>query len=76
MPHIGRINGVYYALGFCGHGISLATYMGAEAGSLIAGEKKRSPFMEIKHPMRFFYRNRAWFLPFAAQLYRVLDKIS
>ncbi|UCG23979.1 MAG: FAD-binding oxidoreductase [Chloroflexota bacterium] len=76
MPHIGRINGVYYALGFCGHGVSLATYMGAEAGSLIAGEKKRSPFMEIKHPTRFFYRNRPWFLPLAAQIYRLMDRVS
>ena len=76
MPHIGRINGVYYALGFCGHGIAMATYLGAEVGLLIAGQKKRSPFLEIKHPTRFFYRNRAWFLPFVAQLYRMLDRIS
>jgi glycine/D-amino acid oxidase-like deaminating enzyme len=75
MPHIGRLNGVYYALGFCGHGVSLATYAGAEAGSLIAGEKKHSPFLEIGHPTRFFYRNRTWFLPLAAQYYRFLDRV-
>lgn len=76
MPHIGRLNGVYYALGYCGHGVSLATYVGSEAGALIAGEKKRSPFMEIKHPTRFFYRHRTWFLPLAARYYRWRDQMD
>jgi glycine/D-amino acid oxidase-like deaminating enzyme len=76
MPHIGRLNGVHYALGYCGHGVALATYAGAEAGSLIAGKKKHSPFLEIDHRTRFFYRNRPWFLPLAAQYYRFLDSVS
>jgi glycine/D-amino acid oxidase-like deaminating enzyme len=76
MPHIGRLNGVYYALGYCGHGISLATYAGAEVAALIASSKKRSPFLQIKHPTRFFYRNRTWFLPLVARYYRLLDRLG
>ena len=76
MPHIGQINGIHYAMGYGGQGVSLATYLGSEAGKLLCGQIKHSPFMNIHHPTRFFYRNRAWFLPFAAWWYRFLDWID
>lgn len=76
MPHIGRIDGIHYALGYGGHGVSIATYLGAEVGLLLAGKKSSSPFMEINHPTRIFYRNQPWFLPLAAIYYRTLDRLS
>ncbi|MFQ5434930.1 MAG: NAD(P)/FAD-dependent oxidoreductase [Anaerolineae bacterium] len=38
MPHIGRVNGVHYAFGYGGHGLSIATYVGTELGRLLTGE--------------------------------------
>lgn len=76
MPHIGRVDGVTYAFGYCGHGLSIATYVGTEVGKLLAGQITTTPFMEIPEDTRFFYRNKPWFLPFAAQYYRLKDKIS
>ena len=76
MPHIGKVNGIYYAFGYGGHGLSIATYLGTEIGLMLAGKKDRSPFMEISHHTTFFYRNRPWFIPFAARYFRFLDWIS
>jgi glycine/D-amino acid oxidase-like deaminating enzyme len=76
MPHIGRIDGVWYALGYGGHGVGISTLVGAEVGRMIAGTQTRSPFAEITHPTRFYYRERTWFLPFAAVWYRFLDRIG
>jgi glycine/D-amino acid oxidase-like deaminating enzyme len=76
MPHIGRVDGVHYALGYSGHGLSIATYVGTELGLLLSGQKTSSPFAEIPHQTMFFYRNRPWFIPLAAQYYRVLDWVS
>ncbi len=76
MPHIGNINGIHYAFGYGGHGLSIATYLGTELGLLISGEKDRSPYKEISHQTMFFYRKKPWFLPFAARYYRFLDWIS
>lgn len=76
MPHIGRTDGIHYAFGYGGHGLSIATYLGTEVGLMLAGKKSSSPFAEIPHQTMFFYRNKPWFLPFAAQYYRILDKIS
>lgn len=76
MPHIGRIDGIHYALGYCGHGVSIATYLGTEAGLLLSGQKTSSPFAEISHQTRFFYRQRPWFLPLAALYYRFRDWLN
>ena len=76
MPHIGRLDGVHYAFGYGGHGVSIATYLGTEAGLLLTGQKSDSPFAQIRHPTYFFYRRRPWFLPLAAFYYRLLDWLS
>ena len=76
MPHIGQTNGIHYALGYGGHGLSIATYLGTELGLLMTGKKDRSPYEEISHQTMFFYKKDPWFLPFAAKYFRFLDWIS
>jgi glycine/D-amino acid oxidase-like deaminating enzyme len=76
MPHIGRIEGMWYALGYGGHGLGLGSYVGAEVGKLVSGQIDRSPFAEIDHPTRPYYRRKAWFLPAAAPWYRFLDRLG
>ena len=76
MPHIGRVEGIHYAFGYGGHGLSIATYVGTEVGLLLSGQKSSSPFAEIPHQTMFFYRNKPWFLPLVARYYRFLDWVS
>ena len=76
MPHIGKIDGVYYALGFGGHGLHTAIYLGREVAQLITGEKDSSPFAEIPHRTYFFYRSKPWFMPAAVMFYRIKDWLS
>jgi len=76
MPHIGQVDGIHYAFGYGGHGLSIATYLGTEMGLLLTGQKNRSPFEEINHQTMFFYKKDPWFLPFAAKYFRFLDWIS
>lgn len=76
VPHIGRVDGIHYVLGYGGHGLSLATYLGAEMGKLLGGEIDNSPFAQIPHQTRFFYRNNPWFVPIASRYYRFLDWLS
>ncbi len=76
MPHMGRVDGIHYAFGYGGHGLSIATYLGTEAGKLLAGQIDSSPFIEIPEDIKFFYRGRPWFVPLAAQYYRIKDLVS
>jgi len=77
MPNIGRLDdGIHYAVGYCGHGLHTALYLGREIAQVLSGKKTSSPFMEIPHQTYFFYRDNAWFLPFAAYFYRLKDWLS
>lgn len=76
MPHIGRIEGIHYALGYCGRGVGMASYVGTEVALMMAGKKKTSPFAEIPHKKMFLYRKNAWFLPALGAVYRAFDRLG
>lgn len=76
MPHIGRIDGIHYALGYCGRGVAIATYLGTEVGQMLAGQKASSPFADIPHRKMFLYRKDPWFLPLLGACYRAMDRLS
>jgi glycine/D-amino acid oxidase-like deaminating enzyme len=78
MPHAGQIDGMYYAVGYAGHGVAMATYQGQKIAELIAGDKPENPFVGIPFPGAplGLYNGRPWFLPFAGAWYRFLDWVS
>jgi glycine/D-amino acid oxidase-like deaminating enzyme len=77
MPHIGRIDGAWYANGYAGHGVALSLQLGHELAGMILGDDPPSVFSQIPHNGRFYYSGRrAWFLSTATFLYRVLDRLG
>jgi glycine/D-amino acid oxidase-like deaminating enzyme len=78
MPHAGQMDGIYYALGYAGHGVAMATYLGAKIAESICGYEADIPFSAIPFPGAPFglYNGRPWFLPFAGAYYKVLDWVS
>lgn len=76
VPHIGRVDGAWYALGYAGHGVGLSTLMGHELAGMILGEDPPSVFSRVPHPTRFYYRGQPWFLTPASILYRALDRVG
>ena len=76
VPHMGRIDGAWYALGYAGHGVGLSTLMGHELAGMLLGEEPPSVFTKVPHPTRFYYRGNPWFLTPASVLYRTLDRLG
>jgi glycine/D-amino acid oxidase-like deaminating enzyme len=78
MPHAGQIDGMYYALGYAGHGVAMATYQGQKIAERIAGDKPDNPFVGIPFPGAplGLYSGKPWFLPFAGMWYKFLDSVS
>jgi glycine/D-amino acid oxidase-like deaminating enzyme len=78
MPHAGRMDGMYYAVGYAGHGVAMATYLGAKIAEQIIGGPDDNPYANIPFPGAplGLYNGRPWFLPFAGAYYKVLDWIS
>ncbi|MFY9842347.1 MAG: NAD(P)/FAD-dependent oxidoreductase [Terriglobales bacterium] len=78
MPHAGRFDGVYFSVGYAGHGVAMATYQGEKMAEWITEGKTDNPFAEIPFPGAplGLYNGKPWFLPFAGAYYKVLDWVS
>jgi glycine/D-amino acid oxidase-like deaminating enzyme len=78
MPHAGQMDGIYYAVGYAGHGVAMATWQGQKMGEMIAGEKRENPFAGIPFPGAplGLYNGQPWFLPLAGAWYKFLDWVS
>jgi len=78
MPHAGQIDGVYFSVGYAGHGVAMASWQGRKMAEWIADGKTDNPFAEIKFPGAplGLYNGKPWFLPFAGAYYKMLDWIS
>jgi len=75
MPHAGKLDGMYFAAGFAGHGVAAATWFGAKLAGLICGDPNDIPFDGIKFPAAPFglRSGNTWALPLAGAWYRLLD---
>jgi len=78
MPHAGQLDGMYYAVGYAGHGVAMATYQGQKIAELMAGDQPDNPFVGIPFPGAplGLYNGKPWFLPFAGAWYKFLDWVS
>jgi glycine/D-amino acid oxidase-like deaminating enzyme len=74
LAHTGIRDGIHYALGYCGSGVSMASYLGMRAGQKVLGLKEgQTAFDTLPHPTRPLYTGKPWFLPAAVAFYRAVD---
>lgn len=79
MTHVGEMDGIYYSLGYAGHGVAMATYLGKTvAEAMMRGNIKEHPFASISFPGAPFglYNGLPWFLPFAGAWHKILDWVE
>ncbi|KAA0259913.1 MAG: FAD-binding oxidoreductase, partial [Chloroflexi bacterium] len=79
MTHVGEEDGIFYSLGYAGHGVAMATYLGATvADAMMNGNIKEHPFAKFDFPGAplGLYNGSPWFLPFAGLWYKILDLIE
>ena len=75
LAHTGCHNGVYYAMGYCGSGVSMASYLGMRLGQKVLGSKEgQTAFDDLSFPTRPFYTGNPWFLPATVAWYRWRDQ--
>jgi glycine/D-amino acid oxidase-like deaminating enzyme len=76
LPHAGLVNGMHYAIGYGGHGIALATWLGTRIGECLLGRQADTPFHDLRFDAIPLYNGRPWFLPFAGLYYKWKDWVS
>ena len=76
MPHVGRLDGVSYALGYCGTGVAMSTYLGMRVGAWLGGAEPpllaRLRFPRVPVP----FEGRPWFLPAVGEWFRLRDRLD
>lgn len=78
MPHAGKIDGMHFAVGFAGHGVGAATWMGAKLANIICGDPDDNPFSRIPFPAApiGLRSGNTWALPLAGAYYKLLDWLT
>ena len=76
LPHAGVWDGVHYALGYCGHGVAMATYLGARLGAKLAGHGDLLPFSDMGFPPVPLHASLPLALPLVGAWYRIVDRLG
>lgn len=77
LAHTGVHDGVHYAMGYCGSGVSMASYLGKRLGQKVLGLAEGQTALDgLSNPTRPFYTGNPWFLPATVALYRKIDRMQ
>ena len=76
LPHAGQLDGVHYSMGYCGHGVALATYLGTCMGEVLAGHGKVPDLGGKRFKAIPLFNGFPWFLPLVGGYYRARDWLS
>jgi hypothetical protein len=69
-------DGVYYSMGYAGHGVQMASYMGRQMAEYMSGYPEANTWRDFEFrriPGRF---GPPWFLPFAGAYYKFKDRVG
>jgi glycine/D-amino acid oxidase-like deaminating enzyme len=77
LPHLGEIDGLHYALGYCGSGIAKSTWFGMKIALKILDESTGcSAFDDIRFQTRPLYRGTPWFAEPVIAWHRLCDRVG
>ncbi|MEQ1805638.1 MAG: FAD-binding oxidoreductase [Burkholderiaceae bacterium] len=75
LMHIGTHDGVHYAMGYCGSGVGMGSYLGMKLGQQVLGlPEGRTAFDDLRFQTRPFYTGKPWFLAASIRYYRWRDR--
>ncbi len=75
-PRAGYHDGVWYAMGYSGHGAQLSTHLGMIIADAILGREDRNPMKNFDWPAIPGHFGKPWFLPLVGYYYKMLDRFQ
>ncbi|MBZ5762793.1 FAD-binding oxidoreductase [Rhizobium sp. VS19-DR104.2] len=75
-PRAGFADGVWYAMGYSGHGAQMASHMGIVIADAIMGKADRNPVSGLEWPAIAGHFGKPWFLPMVGLYYKTLDRFQ
>jgi len=76
LMHVGRHDGMHYAMGYCGAGVGTASYFGMRIGQQVLGlAEGRTALDGLAFQTRPLYHGNPWFLAPSVRFYRWRDSL-
>lgn len=76
MVKAGQHDGVYYSMGYAGHGVQMATLMGRQMAEYMSGDREANIWRDFEFRRIPGHFGPPWFLPFAGAYYKFKDRVS
>jgi glycine/D-amino acid oxidase-like deaminating enzyme len=76
MVKAGQHDGVYYSMGYAGHGVQMATYMGRQMAEYMSGDPEANIWRDFEFRRIPGHFGPPWFLPFAGAYYKFKDRVG
>ncbi len=74
LMHVGKHEGMHYAMGYCGAGVGTSSYFGMRLGQQVLGRKEGKTALDgLAFQTRPFYTGNPWFLAPSVAYYRWRD---
>ncbi|TGQ31067.1 MULTISPECIES: FAD-binding oxidoreductase [unclassified Mesorhizobium] len=75
-PRAGFADGLWFAMGYSGHGAQMSTHMGMIIADAILGKPDRNPVAGLGWPAVPGHFGKPWFLPMVGLYYKTLDRFQ
>jgi glycine/D-amino acid oxidase-like deaminating enzyme len=76
LPRAGEHEGLFYAMGYSGHGVQMSVHMGQQMAQVMDGKPEANPWADLDWPSVPGHFGKPWFLPMVGLYYRFQDLIS
>jgi glycine/D-amino acid oxidase-like deaminating enzyme len=73
LPRAGERHGMYYSVGYSGHGVQMSVHMGQVMAEVMGGRPERNPWRDLEWPAIPGHFGKPWFLPVIGAYYRWQD---
>lgn len=73
LPRAGEHEGVFYSMGYSGHGVQMSVHMGQVMADVMDGNPQANPWRELDWPAVPGHFGTPWFLPLVGAWYRFQD---
>ncbi|MBB3996717.1 NAD(P)/FAD-dependent oxidoreductase [Aureimonas pseudogalii] len=75
-PRAGEADGVFFAMGYSGHGTQMSVHMGEVMADVMLGRADRNPVSGLEWPAIPGHGGKPWFLPMVGFYYKMLDRFQ
>jgi glycine/D-amino acid oxidase-like deaminating enzyme len=73
LPRAGQHDGIYFSMGYSGHGTQMSTHMGQAMAEVMNGNAAANPWRDFDWPAIPGHTGKPWFLPLVGAYYSIKD---